>query len=382
MNKNRLEQLDSLRGLASLSVFAHHMWMITPVLPLVFSYSPFRIFVYGHAAVILFFILSGFVLSLPFLNNKQGSYYGYILKRFFRIYIPYIVSLAIAITLSVSLHRDGINNLSDWFNQFWRKGLDIDIIKEHILLITNIHTDAYNTVVWSLIHEMRISIIFPIIMVAVIRYKWSTNLLLCLLLSSIGAMNDLFDFEVRNGHYTSIFDTVHYTSFFITGALLAKYKENLARTYHKLNKIHKWTLLITAMIFYSYSRIVEVVIHLPFNHIITEYGIAFGSIIVVIMALSSNAFTNFLMRKPIIFIGKISYSLYLYHFVILLSSINLFYGKLPIVLIYVLSFITTIFVSVLGYYFIEDPSAKLGRKVSQKINLYQLKNKTSVKKGA
>jgi len=382
LNNNRLEQLDSLRGLASLSVFAHHMWMITPVLPIVFSYSPLRIFVYGHAAVILFFILSGFVLSLPFLNNKQGSYYGYILKRFCRIYIPYIVSLAIAITLSVSLHRDGINTLSDWFNQFWNKGLDIDIIKEHIALITNIHTDAYNTVVWSLIHEMRISIIFPIIMLAIIRYKWSTNLLLCLLLSSIGAMNDLFNFEVRNGHYTSIFDTVHYTSFFIIGALLAKYKEYLTRTFHKLSRINKWALLIIAMVCYSYSRIVEVVIHLPFNHIITEYGIAFGSIIVVIMALSSNTFTSFLMRRPIIFIGKISYSLYLYHFVILLSLINLFYGEMPIWLIYVLAFITTIFVSVLGYYFVEDPSAKLGRKISRKINLYQLKSKVSVKKGA
>jgi peptidoglycan/LPS O-acetylase OafA/YrhL len=382
LNNNRLEQLDSLRGLASLSVFAHHMWMITPVLPLVFSYSPLRIFVYGHAAVILFFILSGFVLSLPFLSNKQGSYYGYILKRFCRIYIPYIISLAIAITLSVSLHRGGINTLSDWFNQFWNKGLDIDIIKEHIALITNIHTDAYNTVVWSLIHEMRISIVFPIIMLAIIRYKWSTNLLLCLLLSSIGAMNDLFDFEVRNGHYTSIFDTVHYTSFFIIGALLAKYKENLARAYHKLNRLHKWALLITAMICYSYSRIVEVVIHLPFNHIITEYGIAFGSIIVVTMALSSNTFTSFLMRRPIIFIGKISYSLYLYHFVILLSLINLFYGEMPIWSIFVLAFIITIFVSVLGYYFVEIPSAKLGRKISQKINLYQLKSRASVKKGA
>ena len=55
------------------------------------------VFYGGHSALPLFFILSGFVLALPAVNNKPQSYPVFITRRFFRLYIPYVVALAIAI---------------------------------------------------------------------------------------------------------------------------------------------------------------------------------------------------------------------------------------------------------------------------------------------
>ncbi len=61
----RYEELDSLRGLAALSVFFSHMYLMfneSMVSTFLFEYGPFRAFIAGSEAVILFFVLSGFVL--------------------------------------------------------------------------------------------------------------------------------------------------------------------------------------------------------------------------------------------------------------------------------------------------------------------------------
>ncbi|MEH7247503.1 acyltransferase family protein, partial [Neobacillus niacini] len=74
---NRLEELDSLRGIASLTVVIHHTLLTLPIflaahqheqinstIVKIFTNSPLHIIWGGHEAVILFFVLSGFVLSL------------------------------------------------------------------------------------------------------------------------------------------------------------------------------------------------------------------------------------------------------------------------------------------------------------------------------
>ncbi|WP_158594027.1 acyltransferase family protein [Cohnella faecalis] len=78
--KERYEQLDALRGLAALTVLFSHLAM-TPanVPPLVHqflyrAYSPFSILIKGHQAVFFFFVLSGFVLSLPLLRGSKLNY--------------------------------------------------------------------------------------------------------------------------------------------------------------------------------------------------------------------------------------------------------------------------------------------------------------------
>jgi len=73
---DRFEQLDSLRGLAALSVVVNHFLNILPGIfdnPNDFwflKYTPLHLFWAGHEAVIFFFVLSGFVLSLQFFKKK------------------------------------------------------------------------------------------------------------------------------------------------------------------------------------------------------------------------------------------------------------------------------------------------------------------------
>src|SRR5277367_2433808 len=80
----RVEELDSLRGIAALTVVFHHCLVVFPALwalyeavhlphnPIlaVLGFSPLHLAWGGLEAVDVFFVLSGLVLSYPFLGSR------------------------------------------------------------------------------------------------------------------------------------------------------------------------------------------------------------------------------------------------------------------------------------------------------------------------
>ena len=82
MEHRRYNALDSIRGLAALFVMLGHYLPCKLV--------PWNFFLSGSESVIMFFMLSGFVLSNLLFNNKT-TYYEYIIRRVFRIYPVYIL---------------------------------------------------------------------------------------------------------------------------------------------------------------------------------------------------------------------------------------------------------------------------------------------------
>jgi peptidoglycan/LPS O-acetylase OafA/YrhL len=106
----RLNYLDSIRGLAACLVLLHHCWISsTDQLDAGFShalssYATLSHYIIdkllaGRVAVIIFFVLSGFVLTIS-LQKRPLSYVSFACKRFCRIYPAF----AAAITLSYVLH--------------------------------------------------------------------------------------------------------------------------------------------------------------------------------------------------------------------------------------------------------------------------------------
>jgi peptidoglycan/LPS O-acetylase OafA/YrhL len=372
----RLEQLDSMRGLAAVSVFVYHILGVDKEWPIFLSklmtWTPLKIFSNGNNAVMFFFVLSGFVLSIPFLKSGKVTYTPYLIKRILRIYIPYLVGIMIAIYFSQLPITNGIDELNGWSK--WTTPLTLNLFLEHILFIGNTHTDAYNGAIWSLIHELRISLFFPFIVVFLVRkLHWIKVILVCLVLSSLGLLNDIFVFQVSNGHGTDYFSTIHYLSLFIIGSLLAKYKSELVKSYQELKIRARWLLLLFSFLLYSYSDIVvPVIIKIPVISsnllVFKEYGITLGSCGFIIAALGSDKIKNFLTLKPFLFLGKVSFSLYLYHNVVLYALIYLLFGKINLVAIYFISFTVTIIVSYIFWYVIERPCIRLGKLISIKLS--------------
>src|SRR3954471_9896348 len=94
----RIPELDALRGLAAVAVLLGHWMTVVPAwdddtrhqpakwLLNLFKYTPLRLLTAAPEAVLVFFVLSGFVLALPFLEGRAGSYRAFLVRRAFRIY--------------------------------------------------------------------------------------------------------------------------------------------------------------------------------------------------------------------------------------------------------------------------------------------------------
>ncbi|WP_310549807.1 acyltransferase family protein [Paenibacillus glufosinatiresistens] len=363
----RLHQLDSVRGLASLSVLLHHLWLSAPLLPLLFVYSPVRIALGGHQAVLFFFILSGFVLALPFLADQGPSYLSYLLKRVCRIYIPYVISLTVALLLAYRLsgHSPAFN--ASFFQAFWQSGFAPGLILEHLSLVADFNTYAYNTVFWSLVHEMRISLIFPLLMLAVARRRIGFNLLLCLVLAFLGSLGDLLPLGAGQGYHTSYSDTVYFASFFIIGALAAKHRSLLIALYLGVTTRTRWLAFGAAVLLYGYSKYGADKLGGPAGRLLEDGGTTLAILVFLVMALTSEKTIRVLNGSVLSFLGRISYSLYLYHFILILTLAYALREPLPGPLYALIAVLGSIALAAAAYYTIEIPSIRLGRMVGQRL---------------
>jgi peptidoglycan/LPS O-acetylase OafA/YrhL len=101
---NLIPEIDGLRCLAIAMVIAFHLarYVVektpTPFAPSAFDARLFQLLRTGHIGVQLFFIISGFVVAMPFANQrllgeKKVSLRRYFLRRLIRIEPPYIIAL-------------------------------------------------------------------------------------------------------------------------------------------------------------------------------------------------------------------------------------------------------------------------------------------------
>ncbi len=85
--RKKLIKLEALRGFAALYVVCHHT---LPKSTFIFG-KEFYLFRYGQEAVILFFVLSGFVIQYAYSTSSDKSFKSFFLKRFLRIFIPLLL---------------------------------------------------------------------------------------------------------------------------------------------------------------------------------------------------------------------------------------------------------------------------------------------------
>jgi len=160
----RVRYLDGLRAVAVLGVVAHHV--VKYGHPAVGNLLE-RILLQGHHGVELFFVISGFCLSLPVLSRLQGSgsarfdVAAFGAKRLVRILPPFYAAIAVYVLLGsghVSLHDVMLQSL------FIDKG-----------------TQLLNPSFWTLPVEFRWYLMFPLLLVLWVR---NARGFLCLLVAA------------------------------------------------------------------------------------------------------------------------------------------------------------------------------------------------------
>lgn len=361
----RYVELDSIRGLAAMLVVLHHfrgLWQ-TDTRPASATVMFFLrcVYPFGSEAVILFFVLSGFVLSLPAVNGRPQKYSTFAIRRVFRIYVPYLAALAVSVAGASWLH--GIVTTSNWFHQFWSEPIDWRLVGQHILFLGVYDTNQFNPPIWSLVHEMRISLIFPFLCAFVLSFKSKWSLVIALGLTVLSIVMGKPPFHIES----VVADSVQYAGIFVLGIFLARERDVFGAWFRQLSRFER--ILVgcasLAIFLFAGAPLIGPSFRTHYSLLCISHWItAFGAGALMIIGINSALCKRFLSWGPIHFLGEISYSLYLWHSVVLLFCVHLLYGRIPLLAILCLFLVLSIPVSWLSYRWIEVPSMNLGRRLS------------------
>jgi peptidoglycan/LPS O-acetylase OafA/YrhL len=354
----RYKELDCLRGIAALIVVFGHMFNFymtdayaNEILINLILYSPLRIFITGREAVILFFILSGFVLSISY-SSHNVKYKNYLIKRICRIHFPYLIAIIFSFILIKLCNLYGVTQTNNLFSTVTIKDL-----LYHLTLIGSFDATKINGAIWSLVVEMRISIIFPFLMYFIKKYKWKNSIIIASIFSVLTFLTSKFIPSIPA--ISDVLLTSPYILYFVIGAILAEHRLLLIKQF-KTNRVVSCVSLVIAVLFYIYSRLLYEYRIIPVS-LLSDWIIALGGSIIIIFVLSYN---RFLLIRPLKFLGSISFSLYLLHTPIIKSFIYVFSGHASISIILFSALLTSILLATISYKFIELPFIALGKRLT------------------
>lgn len=327
INKNA----DGLRGIAAFSVaIAHFISAYLPAMahknyPQSFSEntspnlffemitSPIiSVFYNGHFAVLLFFVLSGYVLTLPYFAPEANilSLKRRLWGRYLRLNIP----IAAAILLSFIVYKMGwyknipaaeISGSVIWFKNFFAEGLTLKMAASESLYDALVFgKNTFIPPLWTLKIEFIGSIY--ILIFFIVKPKASLIIPMIMVFAIL--------FLIHKG------DSIYFYAMFL-GSLFSLIKLNF-----------RARLLVFVIGFYLGAFQFECIAYdyLP-EMLIWEKKTFYHAIGALFMALAiiKGFGEQFLQHHLIQFLGKISFSLYLTHFIILSSFSSIFYLAFP-----------------------------------------------------
>lgn len=160
-----LGYVDSLRGLAALYVVFFHCYLAS-LNATQYPTGGIRLlttmWTFGHQAVDLFIVISGFCLMLPTLHQGytiRGGFISFLKKRAKRILPPFYVALCLSITVAYVV--SGHHALTIYISSIKR-----DVLS-HVFLVQDAipgANDHLQSVLWSISVEWRIYIAMPLLL--------------------------------------------------------------------------------------------------------------------------------------------------------------------------------------------------------------------------
>jgi peptidoglycan/LPS O-acetylase OafA/YrhL len=362
--------------MAALSVVFYHSLVMSPLFARdpgthpstvanLFIHTPLHIVWAGYEAVVFFFVLSGYVLALKFFREPSLSYSSFLIGRFFRIYLPcYVVTLC-AISLQFMLSDRTVHGLSGWFNNIWAQPVTAHSIIDHLMLLGHFGYGQYNPVLWTLVMEMRVSLIFPLLILLVKKFSWQFVLFTGVVLN---ALYYLLTKNRQSDYLLSISVDYLYTFsllfMFVLGIILAKNTPTITATLKALSFRKKLLFLILALLLYTIKFWSDYFTQNSVGMFLSDLSISLGAALFILLALGTGA-SHVLKRGILRFIGQISYSIYLWHGVVLVGLAYLLYPVLPLFGIWVIGLLTTLCLSYATYKLVERPSVSLGARLAK-----------------
>jgi peptidoglycan/LPS O-acetylase OafA/YrhL len=308
--ERRLAALDGLRGIAILLVLWYHVWEISwlPAPLQALQFLPET----GFIGVHLFFFLSGFVISYPFLRARvRGDppplWRHFAWRRAIKIVPSYTLSIAIAFAIGYAQTQHSF--------PIWRSVL------AHLLFVHTWFPDTYgsiNGVLWTLAVEAEFYLLFPLIWACYGRAPWLTA-------ATMIAIAIVWRNVMVSCCYSTLFPTYvenlpGYLDIFACGMVAAsiycRRAEGTAPVRYRALApvicaagIAGLVLLLENLYAHRFADQWALVWQIDTREL---FGLAFAAIALGALW-SPIAWQRVLVNPPLMFCGAISYNLYLYH---------------------------------------------------------------------
>ena len=382
MGMRKIDYLNGLRGVAAFQVVFHHF--ILAFYPALFfggewrnhlpagmedaaSRSVLTVLWDGNFAVCIFFVLSGFVLSHKFFLKKEHEIVtASAVKRYFRLALPVAFSILVAFALmKLSLFYNqpaGVEAGSGWLSSFWNFQPDFaDSLSQAFYGIFFKDTFEYNVVLWTIAHE------------------FMGSFLIYAFLAIVG--------KAKNRHFAYaaliiVFWQTYYLAF-ILGMILSDtiaHERALVRKYDK-TKLIRTGLLVLGLLLGSFpaGRDPQGTMY-AFMALswLTDPGTLYhtlGAFLLMVVLLESRKMQQFFSFRYFLFLGEISFAMYLLHFIILGSFTSFVFIQLEPIMPYPyavgLSFLASLpiilGVSYVVYKYVDRSAVKFSHILYEKI---------------
>jgi peptidoglycan/LPS O-acetylase OafA/YrhL len=339
MNKGRLSYLDSIRGIAALLVVFSHFLENTPI----HNFLIFKFFTPGQCGVVLFFLLSGFVIPYS-LKHSKGSLKRFAISRFFRLYPAYWFSVFLATITAV---------------YFVGSTPSLTTVFANLTMVQSLfrQPDLFG-VYWTLLVELAfyfscaILLFKKLIANLAVRFYFSLALLALSLLSAF--IRHSHDINIPVGIILSL-------SMMFFGSVWREYALDENKSALKFSVV--WIVLfilifpIISVLVYDFDR----------GHGESAYNYI-GSFYVALLAFITLTTKVKISNVVFVFVGLISYSIYLTHpFILYWLSSKFDISSSFDMLVFLFYVVSVLSLASLSYYLIEQPSINLGKVIKQRI---------------
>jgi len=314
----RLATLDGLRGIAALVVVAHHALLLVPGLaqqfggagslpgqPWWLGQTPLHLLWAGSEAVAVFFVLSGYVLALPFVDGRRSvssvkTWVGYYPQRMTRLYLPVVAAALLTAALVHLFPRNGQRQLSWWYSLHDTE-VSVDSVVRLALLLPG--STWLNSPFWSLRWEVLFSFLLPlylVVLTAARRWPWVSAAAVALVVA-IGSVT-----------YGLTGDALQYLGTFAAGALLAQHRAAVGIWAAARGRAFWGVTALSAVAAFQLTWL--------WPHVgVTQLGTVAGAVLIVLLFLGCGTAQRIGSNRAALWLGRISFSLYLIHEPIMMS---------------------------------------------------------------
>ena len=364
----RVDELDGIRGIAILLVFAFHAFKrasyftANPILNYIAKLTSI-----GWIGVDIFFVLSGFLITSILLQKKGEKDYfkNFYARRVLRIFPLYYIMLGIIIFSMLAVEPEAQAHILERLPFYL-------LYQQNWLMAAGDLPPIYLLVTWSLAIEEQFYLFWPFLIYFLQkRALVLANIGIILLSVFVRIIIALVSDDAITAHYISYYSTITRLDTLALGALIAIIFKESILWQERLKKIALPALL-------GSTALVLIVVLMPnreelYNNIpirLTGYSVLAimggSSIVFSLTHDKSSLLRRFFRSKSLRFFGKYSYALYLIHPLILQIFLDILWdakyrGWQAYVSYLVISFSLTIILSLLSWHLLEKRMLGLKR---------------------